>query len=158
MTPGFKYNMMDIQAALGLHQLKRLDEFIVARTKLASRYMTHLADWDEWTLPTRPDYEHTHAWHLFSPCINPDVAGMTRNEFMAKLKAANIGTGLHYEAAHLFPYYQSLGFKAGDFPHAESIASRIVSLPLFPSMTTGEQDHVIQTMATLFNKTTRKVS
>ncbi|MAZ77924.1 MAG: UDP-4-amino-4,6-dideoxy-N-acetyl-beta-L-altrosamine transaminase [Legionellaceae bacterium] len=145
--PGLKYNMMDMQAALGIHQLKRLDSFIDKRQQLVKRYYEKLAGWDAWQLPSTPDYEHRHAWHLFAPLINPEKAGMTREMFMEKMKEQNIGTGLHYHAVHLYPYYREhFGFKPGDFPHAETIGERVVSLPLFPSMTEDEQDRVIDAM------------
>ena len=151
VVPGYKYNMMDIQAALGLHQLKQLDGFIARRTELALRYQQRLAGWQQWSLPATPTYTHRHAWHLYTPLINPDAAGMDRDAFMAGMKARNIGTGLHYRAVHLYAYYREhFGFQRGDFPVAESISDRIVSLPLFPSMTDADQDRVIATMADLF--------
>lgn len=151
--PGFKYNMMDIQAALGLHQLKALDGFIRRRTELALRYHRILADWPQWTLTTATAYPHLHAWHLYTPLINPDAAKMDRDAFMLGMKDRNIGTGLHYRAVHLYPYYREhFGFKHGDFPIAETISDRIVSLPLFPSMTDADQDRVIDAMKDLFNR------
>lgn len=153
VMPGYKYNMMDIQAALGLHQLKELDRFIARRTELADRYLEALSDWQEWTLPTKPAYTHRHAWHLFTPLLNTEIAQMDRDEFMQKMKEKNIGTGLHYRAAHLYPYYrEQFGFKSGDFPNAEDIGNRIVSLPLFPSMTDAEQDRALDVMYSIFNK------
>jgi dTDP-4-amino-4,6-dideoxygalactose transaminase len=153
IAPGYKYNMMDIQAALGLHQLKQLDGFIARRTVLAQRYQRMLAGWQQWSLPLTPAYAHKHAWHLYAPLINPDVAGMDRDTFMAGMKERDIGTGLHYRAAHLYPYYREhYGFKPGDFPVAESISERIVSLPLFPSMTDADQDRVLTAMADLFQR------
>jgi len=154
ITPGYKYNMMDIQAALGLHQLPQLDGFIRRRAELALRYQRLLADWPQWTLPKTPKYAHRHAWHLYAPLINPQAVGMDRDAFMQGMKARNIGTGLHYRAAHLYPYYaEHYGFRRGDFPHAESISDRIVSLPLFPTMTEADQDRVIAAMADLFRRT-----
>jgi dTDP-4-amino-4,6-dideoxygalactose transaminase len=153
VEPGFKYNMMDIQAALGLHQLPALENFITQRTTLVQRYQTLLADWPEWTLPTLPSYAHHHAWHLFTPLLNPEAAGMNRDAFIQAMKACDIGTGLHYVSAHLFTYYrEKWGFKLGDYPHAENCGERIVSLPLFPQMTFAEQDRVIDAMSTIFNK------
>lgn len=153
VAPGFKYNMMDIQAALGLHQLPALDGFIAQRTALAARYQKLLKDWPQWTLPEAPPYPHRHAWHLYTPVINPEVAGMSRDAFMAGMKERNIGTGLHYRAVHLYPYYRDIfGFKPGDFPIAESISDRIVSLPLFPAMTEADQDRVITAMREMFRK------
>jgi dTDP-4-amino-4,6-dideoxygalactose transaminase len=153
ITPGYKYNMMDIQAALGLHQLKQLDSFIKRRTVLALRYQKVLADWPQWTLTRAPSYQHLHAWHLYTPLINPDVAKMDRDAFMQGMKERNIGTGLHYRAVHLYPYYRDqFGFKRGDFPNAETISDRIVSLPLFPAMTDADQDRVIAAMTDLFTR------
>jgi dTDP-4-amino-4,6-dideoxygalactose transaminase len=153
VLPGFKYNMMDIQAALGLHQLPMLDGFITRRTGLASRYLELLCDWPQWTLPGAAPYAHRHAWHLFAPLIDPDQAGMDRDAFMSAMKANNIGTGLHYRAAHLYPYYRDrFGFHAGQFPNAELISDRIVSLPLFPGMSDDDQDRVVDAMAVLFGR------
>jgi dTDP-4-amino-4,6-dideoxygalactose transaminase len=150
IAPGFKYNMMDLQAALGIHQLPALEDFIAKRTVLAERYLSLLADWPELTLPQLPNYEYRHSWHLFCVLINPEVAGIDRNTFMQKMKELDIGTGLHYNAAHLYQYYQDqFGFSEGDFPIAENICSRIVSLPLFPDLTLQEQDRVIEAMKTV---------
>jgi dTDP-4-amino-4,6-dideoxygalactose transaminase len=153
VTPGFKYNMMDIQAALGLHQLPALEGFIQRRTTLAQRYQARLADWPQWTRPGTPNYAQRHAWHLYTPLINPESAGMDRDAFMQGMKERNIGTGLHYRAVHLYPYYrEQFGFKCGDFPIAETISDRIVSLPLFPGMRDADQDRVISAMANLFGR------
>jgi dTDP-4-amino-4,6-dideoxygalactose transaminase len=147
IQPGFKYNMMDIQAALGIHQLADLEGFIAKRTVLAQRYLQELAGWPELTLPQLPNYEHRHPWHLFCVLINPHVAGINRDQFMQQMKEHNIGTGLHYQPAHLYQFYQQqFGFKAGDFPKAEDICSRIVSLPLFPDLTQNDQERVIHAM------------
>lgn len=153
VLPGLKYNMMDIQAALGLHQLEELDNFIERRTELVSRYQEVLTDWPQWTLPEEPHYSHRHAWHLFTPLINENAANMTRDEFMQRMKEKNVGTGLHYRAVHLYPYYrEQFGFKLGDFPAAEDVCSRIVSLPLFPMMTDAEHDRVIDVMYSVFHE------
>jgi dTDP-4-amino-4,6-dideoxygalactose transaminase len=153
ITPGLKYNMMDIQAALGLHQLPALDGFIKRRTELALRYQKLLAGWPQWTRPGTPAFAHRHAWHLYTPLINPAAAGMDRDGFMQGMKQRNIGTGLHYRAVHLYPYYREhYGFKPGDFPNAESISDRIVSLPLFPGMRDADQDRAIAAMADLFGR------
>ncbi len=154
VMPGLKYNMMDLQAALGLHQLRDLDIFIQRRTQLAERYQEALYDWPQWTLPQGDStaFSHKHAWHLYTPLINEEAANMSRDEFMQKMKEKNIGTGLHYRAAHLYPFYrEQLGFKPGDFPHAENVGERIVSLPLFPSMTDAEHDRVLDVMYSIFN-------
>lgn len=154
VEPGLKYNMMDLQAALGLHQLPALDGFIARRTVLAQRYQKLLASFSQWTLPRAPAYSHRHAWHLYTPLINPQAARMDRDAFMQAMKERNIGTGLHYRAVHLYPYYrEQFGFRRGDFPNAESIGDRIVSLPLFPAMTEADQDRVVAAMRDIFGQT-----
>jgi len=149
VTPGFKYNMLDIQAALGIHQLKRLDDFIAKRTALANRYLDAFKDKPYFQLPKAPNYAHRHAWHLFTPLVNTDY--LTRDTFMSALKEKNIGSGLHYITPHLYPYYQqTFGFQRGTCPIAEDIGDRIVSLPLFPDLTIAQQDHVIETINSIF--------
>jgi dTDP-4-amino-4,6-dideoxygalactose transaminase len=151
IMPGFKYNMMDIQAAIGLHQLRELAGFTDRRAELANRYQEALADWHQWDLPQPPAYEHKHSWHIYTPLLNNKTAHMSRDEFMAAMKEKNIGTGLHYRAVHLYPYYREcFGFQEGDFPHAEAVAERIVSLPLFPAMTDMEHDRVLDVMYEIF--------
>jgi dTDP-4-amino-4,6-dideoxygalactose transaminase len=152
VLPGYKSNMMDMQAAIGIHQLKELGGFISRRNELAARYQEALADWPQWTLPKRPAYDHLHSWHIYTPLINEEVTRMNRDAFMQAMKEKNIGTGLHYRAVHLYPYYrQAFDFKLGDFPHAENVSERIVSLPLFPGMTDADHDRVLDVMYTIFN-------
>lgn len=140
--PGFKYNMLDIQAAIGLHQLDKLDFFTRRRAELVKRYYEALSGIEELSLPGKPGYGHLHVWHLFTPLVKIEKLKITRDEFMAGLKKENIGTGLHYRAVHLHPYYQSLGFRRGQFPNAEYVSDRIVSLPLFPKMTDSDIEDV----------------
>lgn len=143
IAPGFKYNMLDIEAAIGMHQLPRLDDFILARTKLAERYLKKLADVKAIQLPQQPDFAHKHSWHLFTIQIKPE-AKVNRNEFMQAMKDRNIGTGLHYQAPFLYSYYRDkYGFTAEQFPHAAALGEHIVSLPLFPSLSEADQDDVI---------------
>jgi len=154
VVPGFKFNMMDIQASLGIHQLRELNDFTEARTRRVSRYRDLLGGWEEITLPEAPSFNHKHAWDLFAITINPEKAGVTRDEFMSIMKDDfNIGTGLHWQAPHLFSYYkETFGYKMGDFPNAEHIADHIVSLPLFPQMTDEEQDRVVRAMKHIFKR------
>jgi dTDP-4-amino-4,6-dideoxygalactose transaminase len=151
IEPGFKYNMMDIQAAIGLHQLPRLGGFIEARRKLAERYNDLFAEWNSITRPQAAPFPHSHAWHLYTVLIEESACGIDRDEFLAAMKERNIGLGLHYTAAHLFTYYrETFGYKPGDFPHAERIGNAICSLPLFPTMTVAEQDRVVAAMRDVF--------
>jgi len=153
VMPGYKSNMMDIQAAIGIHQLRELEGFITRRNELAERYQEALSDWPQWMLPLRPSYDHRHAWHIYPALINEQVANMNREEFMAAMKAKNIGVGLHYHAAHLYPYYrEQFGYQPGDFPHAEFVGERIMSLPLFPAMTDADHDRVLDVMYSILHK------
>lgn len=155
IEPGFKYNMMDIQAAIGLHQLPRLGQFVDARRKLAERYNDLFAEWNSITRPQSAPFSHSHAWHLYTVLIEESACGIDRDGFLAAMKERNIGLGLHYTAAHLFTYYrENFGYKPGDFPHAERIGNAICSLPLFPTMSTAEQDRVVAAMRDVF-KTAR---
>lgn len=152
VQPGYKYNMMDLQAVLGIHQLRELEQFIARRNDLANRYQEALSDWPQWTLPTIPAYSHLNAWHIYTPLINAEEANFNRDDFIKEMKERNIGVGLHYRAVHLYPYYrQAFGFKEGDFPHAENVCERIVSLPLFPGMKDAEHDKVLDVMYNIFN-------
>ena len=152
-APGFKYNMMDIQAALGIHQLPQLDDFIEKRTHLAKHYLEKLKDFIYLQLPQMPKYQYKHAWHLFAPTVNTEATKITRDQLMTELKQLNIGCGVHYEATHLYPYYaKKYGFKIGDFPNAEAIGKTVISLPLFPGMSAHDQDDVIEALDHIFRK------
>jgi len=150
---GYKYNMLDIQAAIGIHQLRELPGFLAERTALANRYNEFFRDRQEITLQGVPSYDHTRCWYIYTPLINPEVAGVTRDEFMSRMQEYNVGTGYHYCASHLYSFYQKkFGYKTGQFPNAETISDRIVSLPLFPTMTHADQDRVIDAMFKIFDK------
>lgn len=143
-VPGYKYNMMDIQAAIGLHQLKKLDGFIAERTKRVSTYQKAFQMIDGLIRPVEVPYPHKHAWHLYTPLVNIDALSITRDQFMNELKQRNIGSGLHYSAVHEFSFYaKKYGWKPLDFPEAHFVSERIVSLPLFPTMTDQDQKDVI---------------
>ncbi len=147
-VPGFKYNMMDIQAALGLHQLKRLDGFLRERQRLAIRYNEKLANVPGLILPQRVAYPVRHAWHLYTPLVDVDRLSIGRDRFLEELKKRNIGAGLHYTAAHEFSYYASgFGWQPEDFPEAHFVSERILSLPLFPGLTEADQDDVIEAVS-----------
>ena len=152
VEPAHKFNMMDIQASLGLHQLRAVEGFNEKRGALAAQYFEALKDVDALLLPQLPTtYEYTHAWHLFSPRVNSEATRLTRDEVMQALKEENIGTGLHYRAPHLYPYYrETFGFKSGDCPHAEAVGDSIFSLPLFPTLTQNEFDRVITAIKKVF--------
>ncbi|HET9122505.1 MAG TPA: DegT/DnrJ/EryC1/StrS aminotransferase family protein [Acidiferrobacteraceae bacterium] len=143
VAPGFKYNMMDLQAALGLHQLPRLDGFNRRRAELAARYWELLCRCPGLTLPLPAEAGQRHVWNLYTPLVEPQAV-LGRDEFVEQMKARNIGVGLHYQAIHLHSYYRKqYGFRPGDFPEAEKVSAGTVTLPLFPDMTTADQDRVV---------------
>jgi dTDP-4-amino-4,6-dideoxygalactose transaminase len=145
VMPGFKYNMMDLQAALGVHQLAKLDRFIETRTELASYYNEAFQDVEEVVTPKAVPYPHRHAWHLYTPLIKIEKLSIDRDAFMSQLKGENIGTGLHFKAIHHHPYYRdALGIAAGELPNADYASDRILSLPLFPLMSQDDARDVVQ--------------
>ncbi|NLO90970.1 MAG: DegT/DnrJ/EryC1/StrS aminotransferase family protein [Elusimicrobia bacterium] len=154
--PGFKYNMLDIQAAIGLHQLVKIDAFNRRRAELVKRYYEAFSGIEELGLTKKPSYEHLHAWHLFAPLVRSEKLKIDRDGFMQALKELNIGTGVHYRAVHMHPLYEKLGFRRGQFPKAEYVSDRIVSLPLFPSMTEKDQEDVIAAVKQVIAKNLNK--
>ena len=134
---GGKFNMTDVAAAIGLGQLKRLDEFTARRHELARRYFATIDPALGLTLPPA-DFSHSN-WHMFQPLL---PASTDRAAFVAAMKEHGIGIGVHYPALHLFSLYRALGFKEGDFPHAERIGATTITLPLFPAMQDADVDRV----------------
>jgi UDP-4-amino-4-deoxy-L-arabinose-oxoglutarate aminotransferase len=144
LEPGYKYNLPDMQAVLGMGQLKRLDGFIEKRRDLAGMYLEKLKSVDEIIPLGIPEGDIRHAWHLFIVRLDTEKAKMSRNDFMEELKKRNIGTGLHFRAAHLQKYYrETYGFEPGMLPATEWNSDRIFSLPLFPGMTADDVDDVV---------------
>jgi dTDP-4-amino-4,6-dideoxygalactose transaminase len=155
--PGLKYNMLDIQAAIGLGQLSRLDEFNARRASIVERYKKAFSELEGLVLPATPSYEHVHAWHIFTPLIDLDLLDLSRDEFMSLMREANIGTAYHYQAVHLFDFYRkNFGFRPGDFPNAERVSERIVSLPLFPAMTDSDVEDVIEAVTSIVKNHLRR--
>ena len=143
VRPGFKYNFMDLQAALGIHQLASVDEFNRRRRELVALYQELFAEVEEIARPAAPDVDHFHTWHLYVVRVL-DGAGMSRDDFMAALRTRNVGTGLHFRAVHTQPYYAGKYPEwLGRLPHAEWASERICSLPLFPMMTEDDVRYVV---------------
>jgi dTDP-4-amino-4,6-dideoxygalactose transaminase len=142
VEPGFKANMTDIQAALGLHQLPRLDEWIDRRAELWERYDELLGDLPLAT-PAPPEEHTRHARHLYQVLLDPEVP-LTRDELLDGLTARGIGTGVHYRGVHLHPYYRDRYHLASEqFPVATAISERTLSIPLSPKVTDADQDDVV---------------
>ena len=144
---GAKANMTDIAAAIGLGQLRSIDDFNQRRRQLARRYFER---WDRslgFELPPEDTELHGN-WHMFQPLL-PRAFAAARPEFLAGMKALGIGVGVHYPAMHLFSMFRAMGHARGDFPVAEDIGERTVTLPLFPAMTNADVDRVCDAVATV---------
>lgn len=141
---GYNYRLTEIQAALGLSQLSRLEEMNVARNDRAARYDALLVDLPL-RLPLRlPD--RTSAWHLYAVELDSANSGITRASVFEALRSANIGVNVHYIPIHTQPYYARLGFHRGQFPAAETYYERAISIPLFPSLSDSQQDRVVSVL------------
>jgi UDP-4-amino-4-deoxy-L-arabinose-oxoglutarate aminotransferase len=147
LEPGFKYNLPDMNAVLGLGQMQRLKQMNRRRAELAAAYAQRLTAVDGIEPLALPDYPMEHAWHLFVVRLLPERAGMDRDAFMAALKEQGIGTGLHFRAVHTHKYYRER-FPGGgrDLPDTEWSSERICSLPLFPEMRDSDLDRVVNTI------------
>jgi dTDP-4-amino-4,6-dideoxygalactose transaminase len=133
--PGWKYNLTDIQAAVGLAQLRRIKEMNARRAKLAELYDRLFDETPEIIRPARVPYPSRHAWHLYTILIDSERTGLTRDEFREEMRKRNIGTGLHFLAVHQLSYYRERYRPAPKLlRNSEYVAARIVSLPLFPDM------------------------
>jgi len=149
VAAGYKYNMMDIQAALGIHQLARLEDNLKIREHHWQAYDEAFAGMDGITTPQQvlthsPCGQTRHARHLYTILLDYDRLKISRREFMNFLKTENIGTGIHFTALHLLSFYRErFGYKRGDFPNAEFISDRTVSLPLSSALVRKDIDDVV---------------
>jgi dTDP-4-amino-4,6-dideoxygalactose transaminase len=149
VAPGFKYNLTDIAAALGLTQLARADEMRQKREQVARRYLRELADIEEFELPS-DDSNRVHSWHLFPIKLRLDSLAIDRNQFLSELKGRGVGCSVHWRPLHLHPYYQEVfGWRPSDFPVATGMWERLISLPIFPNMKDEEVDFVVRTLREL---------
>lgn len=142
---GFNYRMSELQAALGVSQLKRLDSFIARRHSLAKRYATLLAD-----LPVTPPTEHPDnysSFHLYVIRLQLDRISRTHREVFELLREQGIGVNLHYIPVHTQPFFQQMGFMLGDYPEAERYYAEAISLPMFYGMTEAQQDDVVEALS-----------
>ena len=147
---GFNYRMTELQAALGLSQMQRLQEFVIKRHKLASRYDELLQELPI-TLPWQhPDSES--ARHLYVIRLQLEQINITHLDVFNALHAAGVLVNLHYIPVHMQPYYQKMGFESGQFPEAEQYYKEAISIPLFSAMTEGQQDSVCSTLKTILSK------
>jgi dTDP-4-amino-4,6-dideoxygalactose transaminase len=144
VMPGFKYNMMDIQAAIGLHQLARLNEMHARRSAIWAQYDAGLAGLPL-RLPVAPPAGSVHARHLYAVILDERTAGISRDALRARLQERGIATSVHFRAVHLHPYYQErFNLRRGMFPIAESVSDSTLSLPLSPAMPSSDVERVIE--------------
>jgi len=146
IAPGYKYNMPDVNAAIGLAQLERADEMRQARQRCAEFYFEALKDIDCIDLPTVLVPMEDHAWHLFCIVLKPE-APLRRNDFIEKMAQAGIGTSVHYKPLHRMTYYRErYRLRPEDFPNTERIWQGTVSLPIYPSLSEAELEYIVATI------------
>ena len=144
ISPGFKYNMTDIQASIGLWQLKKLRRFQKRRREIVKMYNEAFSKEEALEIPIERPYVE-HSWHLYVLRLNPHALKIDRNQFIEELRRRNIGTSVHFIPIHIHPYYrEKYGYKPDDFPIAYSNYQRIISLPLYPRMTDQDVYDVIE--------------
>jgi perosamine synthetase len=140
---GYKMNLPDILAALGVAQLAKCERLWRQRSEIAQRYNERLAAIEEVELPPGSESPAEHSWHLFILRLRPGALEITRSAFIEELKKLEIGASVHFIPLHLHPFYQKrYGYRPGDFPNAEDSYSRCISLPIFPGMSDHEVDRV----------------
>lgn len=146
VAPGYKYNLTDIAAAIGVNQLRRADELHRERTRIAEYYTAHLSDVDELILPNlMPD--RLHSWHLYVIRLQLEQLTIDRRAFVEALRDVGITTSVHWMPLHMHPYYrETYGFRAEDFPVAARIYDEIVTLPVFPGMSDAQLEHVVNSV------------
>jgi perosamine synthetase len=155
LSPGFKYNLTDIAAALGLAQLKKCDRFWKTRERYATLYHEGFRDLPEIVCPQAASHVQ-HAWHLYVIQLDLDRLRITRNEFIHQLQQAGIGCSVHFIPLHLHPYYRDMwGYRPNDLPVSNMAFQRILSLPLYSKMTEADIDRVIDTVRNLVKENRR---
>ena len=140
---GGKMNLPDVNAAIGLAQLKKLDGFNAKRRLLAEHYFEQLPRHQSLVLPADTP---GHSWHMFCVCLDFESLGMSREDILDTFKAQDIMLGMHYPAMHLFGLYRQLGYGRGDFPNAEQAAKQVLALPVYPELTDEMKDYVAETV------------
>ncbi len=141
---GFKYNMPDVLASIGLWQIEKLDEFIRARAKIAEQYNKAFAEAEEITTPFVKE-KVKHAWHLYPILLDLEKLKINRSRFIGEMNKRGIGCSVHFIPIHMHPYYrEELGFKQGQFPKAENVFERIITIPIYPKMSGEDAEYVAE--------------
>lgn len=150
--PGFKYNMTDVQAAIGAQQLLKLPAFYARRREVVASYQTAFEGDDGFQIPTERS-DASSAWHLYVLRLNPDKLGIDRDVFIEELKARNIGTSVHYRPLHMMSFYaKKYGYQPDDFPVSYDAFKRVVSLPLHPRLSDEDVADVIEAIRAITSR------
>ena len=148
---GYKYNMMDIQAAIGIHQLKRIEKNWFRRQEIWNYYNDKFSELPI-ILPEPPEKNTRHAYHLYTILIDKKIAGFSRDSFFTKMNSEEVGVGVHYLSIPEHPYYKKqFGWKVKDYPNAMKIGRETVSLPLSPNLSDYDVDRVVNTVKKILN-------
>jgi UDP-4-amino-4,6-dideoxy-N-acetyl-beta-L-altrosamine transaminase len=144
---GWNYRLTDVHCALGLSQMDKLDKFVARRREIAPRYDELLREFP--VVTPFQEAETESSWHLYVIRLQLDKISKSRREVVVGLREKGIGAQIHYIPVHTQPYYRKLGFKGGDFPEAEKYYEEAISLPIFPTMTDGDQDRVVEMLRSI---------
>jgi len=152
LYPGYKYNMFDIQAAIGIHQFPKMESFWKKRKKYTEMYDEAFSSVEEVAFLKRKEYVKP-SFHLYVILLNLEKIRISRDEFLNEIQSEGVGVGIHFRSLHLHPYYkEKFGFKKGDYPNAEYVSERIISLPLYPKMKEEDIKFVIRVVKKLIKK------
>jgi len=156
---GYKMNLPDLLAAVGVAQLKKCDQFWKQRSQIAAYYREKFSQIEEVELPACAIDPAEHSWHLFILRLRLDRLSISRDEFIEQLKAAGIGTSVHFIPLHQHPYYiQQYGYQQGDFPQAEDSFSRCISLPIYPDLSEAQRVQVVEAVSKIVSRSRKFVS
>ena len=148
-APGYKYNMTDIAAAIGIHQLRRAEELRAERERIARRFLGEFQDVEQLELPPDPP-DRLHCWHLFPIRLRLERLALDRNDFIDALRNEGVGCSVHWRPLHLHPYYEeTFHWLPEHLPTATKTWVRMISLPIFPGMREEEERHVVRTVRKL---------
>lgn len=154
---GYKMNLPDLLAAVGVAQLKKADLFWKQRSEIAAYYQKQFGQCDELELPPSGSEGNQHSWHLFILRLRPELLAIDRNQFIEELKTAGVGTSVHFIPLHRHPYYvRTYGSMPEDFPRAENAFSRCFSLPIFPDMTEEQMSRVVRSVQQICQKNQKR--
>jgi dTDP-4-amino-4,6-dideoxygalactose transaminase len=156
VEPGFKYNLTDLAAAIGIAQLEKADEFRASRARVAAQYAEQLAEYAEFVDAPEIQEDRESSWHIYAIRLKLDQISIDRAQFIEKLKERGIVCTVHWMPLHLHPYYRkTYGYRASDFPVASREWLRLISLPIFPSMSGAEIEHVCSSIGAVIQENRR---